>query len=109
MKKIETVYIAGPYTGGSVEGNVQAAIDAADLVMKLGAVPFVPHLSHFLRPRGYEEWMRFDFVWLGKCDALLRIPGISPGADREVERMTELGRPIFYTIETLAEYLKVSH
>jgi len=112
VKRIETVYIAGPYSGGDVEDNVRAAMHAAHAVMDLGVVPFVPHLCHFLhglRERGYEEWMNFDFVWLDRTDALLRIPGVSPGAEREVLRMLKLGRPIFHSIEALAKYLKVSN
>ena len=32
----------------------------------------------------YETWMEYDLAWLGACEALLRLPGHSPGADREV-------------------------
>lgn len=109
MKPIETVYIAGPYSGGDVEANVRAALLAGHTVMDLGAIPFVPHLCHYLhavRERGYEEWMKFDFVWLERTDVLLRLPGVSPGADREVKRMEELGRPVFHTLDALAEYLR---
>jgi hypothetical protein len=108
MSGIKTVYIAGPYSGGNTEDNVRAALMAAHAIMDLGATPFVPHLSHYLhllRPRSYEEWMDYDFVWLDRSDALLRLPGISPGAEREVKRMQALNRPVFHTLATLAAYL----
>lgn len=111
MKRIETVYIAGPYTGGNVEENVRNAILAAHAVLDLGLTPFVPHLCHYLhavKERGYEDWMRFDFVWLEKNDSLWRIPGESPGAEREIVRMKALVRPIFYSLEELKSYLKAS-
>lgn len=109
MKRIETVYIAGPYTGGVVEDNVRNAMLAGHDVLDLGLTPFVPHLCHFLhglKERGYEDWMRFDFVWLERSDSLWRIPGVSPGAEREVEKMKALGRPIFYSLDELKAHLK---
>ncbi len=88
MKK---VYLAGPYShfppGGSVADNVITAIDAAHVLLDHGFVPYTPHLSHFLearRSRPYEEWMQLDLAWLACCEALVRLPGHSPGADREV-------------------------
>lgn len=112
MKRIETVYIAGPYSGGDVEANVRAAMLAAHAVMDLGVTPFVPHLCHYLhgvRERGYEDWMSFDFVWLERTDSLLRLPGVSPGAEREVLRMIKLERPVFHSLEALERHLKASN
>lgn len=34
--------------------------------------------------RHYEDWMRIDLAWLEAAHALLRLPGPSAGADREV-------------------------
>ncbi len=112
MSKLKTVYIAGPYSGGNVEDNVRAAVNAAHAVMDLGVTPFVPHLCHYLhlvKERSYEDWMSYDFVWLDRSDALLRLPGISPGAERELKRMQALSRPVFYNLSTLAEYLKAGN
>jgi len=36
----------------------------------------------------------------------LRLPGKSDGADKEVELAKTLGKPIFYSIEELTEFLK---
>ena len=111
VKKIETVYVAGPYTVGVVEENVRLAITAANSVMDLGLSPYVPHLAHYMhqvRERTYEEWMTLDFAWLDRCDSLLRLPGLSPGADREVLRAVHDEKPVFHSIEALVQYVKAS-
>jgi hypothetical protein len=82
------VYIAGPYTKGDVAENVATAIDYGDKVAGFGYAVEVPHLSHFWHYRSwhdYEFWMDLDLVKLARCDCLLRIPGPSSGADREVD------------------------
>lgn len=91
------VYIAGPYTHGDPAVNVGAAMDMFHRLADGGHYPHCPHLSHFLhlrRPRDYEEWMTHDFEWLDVCDVLVRLPGKSPGADREVERANARGIPV---------------
>lgn len=97
------VYIAGPYTKGDVVVNVRNAIAAADELLALGHHPFIPHLTHLwhmVSPKEYEEWLAIDLVWLRVCDALLRIPGESSGADKEVDAARELSIPV-YSIEEL--------
>ena len=93
------VYIASPYTLGDVEANVAKAIDAATELLDAGFVPYCPLLCHFWhmqRPRPYETWMALDMAWLEVCDCVLRLPGESAGADREVARAAELGKPVYY-------------
>jgi hypothetical protein len=110
MGKIKTIYVAGPYSKGDIEKNVREAFRYGHEMFDLGLMPFVPHSCHAMhqfRNRGYEEWMAWDFVWLEKCDALFRIPGESPGADREVARATELRIPVFFTLQDLKRYLRV--
>lgn len=94
------VYIAGPYTKGNVNENVREAVLAADELVALGYLPFVPHLYHLwdlMQPHPYEHWMMLDMGWLRTCDVLLRLPGESSGADREVAEMRRLGRPVVHT------------
>ncbi len=104
MKK--KVYIAGPYTRGDVCVNVAAAMDAWHVLYGMGFTPFCPHVTHFLhlhRPNiDVEGWYAYDLEWLEGCDALLRLPGDSTGADKEVARAAELGINVYYTIESLA-------
>lgn len=98
------IYVAGPYTSGDVAVNVATAINYADLLLRRGFNPFVPHLSHFWHYRHahpYEVWMEWCLEWVRQCDAVLRIPGLSNGADREVAYADKLQIPVFYNIDDL--------
>lgn len=99
------VYVAGPYSADPDACTVEA-MSVAHQVMDLGHAPFVPHLYHYMhlmRERGYEDWMTADLVYLRVCDVILRMPGHSPGADREVELARELGIPVVYSVDALAQ------
>lgn len=99
------VYIAGPYTKGDAAINVREAILAGDAVFKSGHLPFIPRLTHFWHmvcPAPYEQWIAIDLEWLPCCDVLLRLPGVSSGADNEVTEAIRLGLPVFYS---LAQFL----
>jgi hypothetical protein len=101
------VYVAGPFTQGVVEVNVRKAVNAGDRLLSAGLVPYVPHLNWlwgFAHERTYEEWLALDMAWLGKCDAVLRLPGHSPGADREEAFAREHGIPVFYHESRLLEW-----
>lgn len=92
------VYVAGPYSQGDQAANVRAAIDAADKLAAAGHVPYIPHLTHFwhlVTPRPYQWWLDYDAQWLACCDAVLRLPGRSAGADEEVALAAELGIPVY--------------
>lgn len=95
------VYVAGPYTKGDVAVNVREAILAGDALLKAGYLPYIPHLTHFwhlVAPGPYEQWTKMDMAWVGVCDAVLRIPGESSGADEEVRYALERGMPVFYRV-----------
>lgn len=97
------VYVAGPYSSDPAAGANAAAL-AAHALLDAGHYPVVPHLSLLLdlvRHRPYEEWLRHDFALLRRCDALLRLPGHSPGADREVQEAERLGVSVVHSIEEL--------
>ena len=102
MKK---VYIASPYTKGDVAMNVKRQMQVVDQLMDVGGyLPFAPlysHFQHMMFPRPYEDWLELDLAWLESMDVLLRLDGESSGADREVERFKELGRPVVYSIDEL--------
>lgn len=92
------VYIAGPYTKGDVALNVRAALQAASDLRDAGYAPYVPHLTHFwhmLFPRSYESWLDQDNQYLPVCEALVRLPGESSGADKEVALARSLGIPVY--------------
>lgn len=101
------VYVAGPYTKPDPCQNTNAIIHIANLLVEKDFVPFVPHLSllwHTVTPQPYEYWMTYDLNWLERCDVLLRVPGESFGADREVAHAEALGIPVFYGIDALVEW-----
>ncbi len=92
------VYIAGPYTNGDTEANVLAAMEVADQVLTAGHTPFLPHLFHFWHrvfPHEYQAWTDMDMEWLSLCEALIRLPGESSGADAEVKLADELGIRVY--------------
>lgn len=92
------IYVASPYTKGDVAVNVRRCIECADELATRGLVPFCPLLTHFwhlICPHPIEFWYAQDMAWLEKCDALVRLPGESTGADKEMARARELGIPIF--------------
>ncbi len=105
------VYVAGPYGSddNQIPVNVRAAIDAAEHLLRLGFNPFVPHLYHHwnaVHPHDYETWMSLDLEWLQTCNAVLRIPGDSPGADIETKWAETLDIPVFHSMEDIeARYL----
>ena len=100
------VYIASPYTQGSTARNVRNQIIAANVLRAKGYLPFVPLLSHFwhlVSPHPYEYWMEMDREWVARCDAVLRLPGDSAGADEEVAVARSLGKPVYYSVYELEE------
>lgn len=110
MTRRSLVYVAGPYTQGNVSENVRAAINAGDHLLGCGFAPYVPHLTHFWHltsPHSYETWLELDLCWLAKCDALLRLPGESPGADQEVQFAVQNDIPVFHSLSTLVTHFNL--
>jgi Domain of unknown function (DUF4406) len=105
----EKIYVAGPYTKGDVAINVRNAFEAANKLADLGYAPFVPHGTHFwhmMFPRPYEFWLDLDNQFVPDCAAILRIPGESSGADKEVALAEKLGKPVFHSIEELVAHFE---
>lgn len=97
---MKTIYIAGPIGADDEgrEGRIRTAYGVADDLRRGGLYPFIPHTFNEygrIHSHTYECWMKYDALWLTKCDALFRVIGPSPGADREVEMARNLGMPIF--------------
>ena len=94
------VYIASPYTIGDKDENVKVQLDAASELIDRGYAPFAPLLSHFIHlhhEKDYNVWLNQCFEWIPQCDCMLRLPGTSNGADKEVIYANELGIPVFYS------------
>jgi len=98
------VYIASPYTVGDTQANVAKHLECADKLMTLGYSPYAPllcHFQHMLLPRPYEDWFGHVINWIQYCDAMIRLPGESSGADKEVEIARLLRIPVYRSIEAL--------
>src|SRR5690348_6301118 len=101
------IYVAGPYTHGDVAVNVRNAYEMANRLADQGFAPFVPHGTHFwhmLFPRPYEFWLDLDNQFLPCCDAVLRLPGASNGADKEIMLAHNRGIPVFTDFDSLVAY-----
>jgi len=101
---MKLVYIASPYTIGDVAENVANQEETAHKILDIGHCPIVPLLSHYLhirRQRKYEDWIKMDMAIIPRVDVVLRLPGESKGADREVELAKELGIRIIYDLKDL--------
>lgn len=96
-------------TKGPFERNLRQAIDAAHILLENNIAPFVPHLNFVIEmvyPKDYEVWMAMDFAIIERCDALLRLPGESKGADREVIFAQNRDIPVFTSITELVEWAR---
>jgi hypothetical protein len=82
------LYVAGPYAHPDPVLNTHRTIRVATAIREhTEYVPFVPHLTmlwHAVTPRPVEWWYAIDLEHLSRCDFLLRLPGESSGADREM-------------------------
>jgi len=114
MKRRMRVYIAGPMTGGT-KGffnmtKIHEAIEAYVILIDHGFVPHCPHLTvfcEFMKPDliTYEQWLELDREYIDDSDTVLRIPGNSPGADRECKYAIEKGIPVVVGLdEFLSRY-----
>ena len=100
------VFVSGPYTIGDVAANVRNAMEAASQLIDKGHLVFVPHLFHFLhmhKPQPYVIWTAHDNAFLQHCNALVRLSGVSPGADDEVILARQWRIPVYSSVK---EFLK---
>ena len=114
------IYVAGPYTPATNDvhdapraayRNTRAAILAGLGIMKKGHVPFIPHLMHYVNLEAdqvypVEFYYEYDTVWLKLCDAVLRLPGKSEGAEREVKWAKENGLAVYHSVSTIPRLIR---
>lgn len=101
------VYIASAYSKGDVALNVRRVILIADELVKLGHIPYIPHLTHFwhlISPKDYEFWLEYDRSFIDHwAECLLRLNNESFGADREMERARKVGIPVYLDLAELGK------
>ena len=115
------IYIAGPYSGRDnhgnhgymvIEQNILNARAAMKDLVNLGYGVFCPHThsAHFeiITPEvDIDYWYELDVHFLWSCHALLRLPGYSSGADKEVALCLDNKIPVFYTIMELCKEVPI--
>jgi len=112
------ILIAGPYRSGTnddpelIKRNLDNLEAMALPIFDKGHVPMIGewvalpllNLAGSKKP-GDEVWDRIQYPvahrLLEKCDAVLRIPGASTGADMDVQIAKERGLPIFYSLDEI--------
>ncbi len=107
-KRKPVIYIAGPYSNPDPVENTHNAYKIADSLMDVCS-PMVPHSSlmqHLIYPRPYGEWLEHDLNLVDICHALLRIPGESSGADKEVVHAKRRGIPVFTDVDELRKWCR---
>ena len=101
------VYIAGPINGSGIQSrNVRRGLQTATALVERGYNPYIPHLTCFWEAASnvnltHEQWISLDTEWLVLCDAVLRLEGVSAGADQEVTIANRCGIRVFYSLDTL--------
>ena len=102
------IYIASPYSSyADKQAAVDVQIDAFAILRDLGHEPIAPLLSHYIdqrHPASYERWLQWCMAMVSACDVVLRLPGASDGADREVAEAKRLGKPVVHSIDEIAPY-----
>lgn len=113
------VYIASPYSNGDVAVNAHFQCKVFDQILTEGkALPVAPlwtHFQHLLFPRPYEDWIAYDQAMLPLYDCCLRLSArmdhmvyeqtASSGADAEVAAFVAMGKPVFYALADLYDWI----
>lgn len=92
------VYISGPITIGDPEHNFKQAADAQRELMDAGFSVVNPMLTMqlpYADDVAHADWIANDLPIIRRCDALLRLPGESAGADEEVRHAKQWHIPFF--------------
>ena len=117
-----TVFIASPYTKGDPVMNANFQCRIFDRLLRdklvLPVAPLWTHFQHVVFPRPYQEWIDYDQEMLKLYDCCLRLDAELPelgyrqhessGADAEVEAFRRLRKPVFFSIEDLYEWVRIS-
>lgn len=110
MKRL-LFYIAGPIsapTKAQEHENVRMAERAMYAIIKAGHHAICPHLDWFAQRDKwghnekvtvhYGEMLRNDVAMLVRCDAVLRLPGDSPGAELETFTASLRDLPVVHSL-----------
>lgn len=103
------VYISGPITiGDTCRNTYWACMEWHALLANELCVPICPHWSvvqQLVMPLTHDDWIDYDLDLLSRCDAMLRLPGESKGADAEEAFCRENDIPVFTRHNELIQWL----
>jgi hypothetical protein len=109
--------IAGPWSSGGADeatrrANLALLNEAALAVYRRGhlpvvgvnlALPVARAAASATDPERDAVVLELSLALAERCDAVLRIEGVSAGADREVARIAALGRAVFHHVDELPD------
>jgi hypothetical protein len=112
------VLIAGPYRSGTnddpvrIAANLQMLESYALPLYRAGHIPMIGEwvALPIIREAGGKQIgdsIHQQFLYpvasrlLDRCDAVLRVPGDSTGADQDVRIARERGLPVYYRVEEI--------
>lgn len=109
------ILIAGPYRSGTdgdperIASNLRRLEEAAAPIYRLGHVPMIGEWAALPTLRGMKEqdaesgdvMYETAFRLLQHCDAVLRLPGDSTGADKDVEIARDRGLSVYTSIDDI--------
>jgi len=118
MTKPMLILIAGPYRSGTndepalLDANLASLEQAAWPVFEAGHIPMIGEWVALPVLRGAGGTSIADPVAAGimyptaerllqHCDAVLRLPGESKGADQDVAIARDRGLPVYYSVDEL--------
>ena len=120
----QLILIAGPYRSGTgddpalMAANLARLEEAAWPVFRSGHIPMIgewvalPVLSS-AGATGVTDPLAEQVMYptaqrlLQHCDAVLRLPGASAGADQDVAIARERGLPVYHRVEEIPGYVAV--
>lgn len=109
------ILIAGPYRSGTngdptaIAENLRRLEEAAAPIYRLGHIPMIGEWVALPIARGVEpeEAPEVDVLYdtarllLQRCDAVLRLPGESSGADNDVVIARQRGLPVYFRLDDI--------
>jgi len=116
------ILIAGPYRSGTgdrpelMAANLRNLEEAAWPIFRAGHIPMIgewvalPVLASagatgVLDPLADQVMYPTADRLLHHCDAVLRLPGASTGADQDVRIAQERGLPVYFSVEEIPGYV----
>lgn len=104
------VYIAGPISKGDLSDNIDRGTNAASDLLRAGFAPLCPMLTCYMNgvppsaTAGFDDpnvWYDSDLPWVAVSDCVLRLPGESIGAEKEVALAKTLGIRVYGDVDYL--------